>query len=794
MYLKSLLGTNSLTQFETLRHHHDFLKGATQLQVLRIAKCAICYWSIFRLCIFILDTLSQFNLNKRTNSFGRLSGGYFMGIHRSQLHFQRVIGTAKLGVASLTLSLALIACNSSPAATPISGSREPTSNNPATNWNSTVSASGIDNGYLSDQEWLAATNGWGPVEKDLANGDDGARDGDKIQINGVVFEKGLGTHANSSLEYDLNASCSSFTASVGVDDAKKYAPKIGGTVVFQVLIDGSERFNSGLMKRGMSAQNLNLDLRGAGRLQLVATDAGDGVAFDHADWANAQITCGQNNPPPNTGLKTGQLSDQFSLATVLENGWGDPQIDRDNGDSAPETYADKYKLQINGVIYEKGLGVHANSSIQFPLNGQCSSFSALVGADDGTKYNLQSRGGGTVVFQVFVDDAKKFDSGFIKRGEAAKSVNVVLTHGQKLKLVATDGGDGSAFDHADWVNAMVKCGDTVSNPPPPNPPLPVNPPPSNVEYKGVSAEMWAEIDARAAEFGDWHNCHARINAIPTAGYTITPSNGDAINQALSQSNTVILKGGMYRISSTLELAGKKLIGAPGEDITINAIDVATAVSMGNDSVLANVKIIDAGNVGIQLWSNNVLHRVSVARTGRSSYLTTDGRGIRRVNDNSVNNCLVSTESRDNYNDVDYTGGYSFPTTVRGGNGDGYVISGSTIIDSFAYNNSDDGFDSWEAQPNYFYFSAAHDGGKSSLGFPEGYNNGDGNGFKLGRGDQTMYIYKSKAYNNKQSGFDANSNTAYPSFVILCSESYGNGTGGFGQDWAQGLTGNTRSCP
>jgi NPCBM/NEW2 domain len=715
-----------------------------------------------------------------------------MGIHVSKLHWRQVsFDTAKSGITSFALIFALIACNSAPM--PASTNREPIVNDPSQNWNSTVNASGIDNGYLSDQTWLAATNGWGPVEKDLANGDDGTFDGDKIQINGVVFEKGLGTHTNSSIEYHLSGSCSSFTASVGVDDAQKYAPKVGGTVVFQVFIDGTERFNSGVMKRGMGAQNLKIDLRGAERLQLVATDAGDGVAFDHANWANAQIMCTESKPPPpNTGLKTGQLSDQFALATVLENGWGDPQIDRDNGDSAPETYADKYKLQVNGVIYEKGLGVHANSTIEFPLDGQCSSFNALVGADDGTKYNLKSRGGGTVAFQVFVDNAKKFDSGLVKRGEAAKGVNVVLTGGQKLKLVATDGGDGSAFDHADWINAMVKCGDAVSNPPV-NPPS-SDPPPSNVEYKGVSAAMWAEIDARAAEFGDWHNCHARINAIPNTGYTITPSNGNAINQALTQSNTVILKGGTYRISSTLELAGKKLIGAPGEDVTINAIDVATAVTMGNDSVLANVKIIDAGNVGIQLSSNDVLYRVSVARTGRSSYLTTDGRGIRRVDDNSANNCLVSTESRDSYNDVDYTGGYSFPTTVRGGNGDGYVISGSTIIDSYAYNNSDDGFDSWEAQPNYFYFSEARDGGQSSLGFPEGYNNGDGNGFKLGRGNQNMYIYKSKAYNNKQSGFDANGSTAYGSFVIMCSESYGNGTGSYGQDWAQGLTGNTRSCP
>ncbi len=708
----------------------------------------------------------------------------------SKLHWQRIVlGTTKLGklgklgVASVALSLALMACNSSP--TPIPASQEPLVNDPTQNSDSTVNASGIDNGFLSGQKWLTVTNGWGPVEIDLANGDEGARDGDKIQINGVVFNKGLGTHANSSIEYDLNASCSGFTASVGVDDAKKYAPKTGGTVIFKVLVDGVERFNSGLMKRYVAAKSVSVNLQGAKRLKLVATDAGDGTAFDHADWANAQIVCGQINNPPTPGnlLKTGQLSDQFALATVLQNGWGKPQIDRDNGDVAPETYADKYKLQINGVIYEKGLGVHANSAIEFPLNGQCSSFSALVGADDGAKYNLKSLGGGTVTFQVFVDGVKKFDSGLIKRGDAAKSVNLVLTGGQKLRLVATDGGDGSAFDHADWVNANVNCGTTVSNPPP-----------SNVAYKGVSAAMWAEIDARAAGFKDLHNCHARINAIPTTGYTITPSNGDAINQALSQSNTVVLKGGTYRISSTLNLAGKKLIGAPGEDVTINAIDVAVAVAMGNDSVLANVKIIDAGNVGIQLKSNNVLYRVSVARTGRSSYLTTDGRGIRRVDDNSGNNCLVSTEARDSYNDVDYTGGYSFPSTVRGGNGDGYVISGSSIIDSYAYNNSDDGFDSWEAQPNYFYFSEAYDGGKSPLGFPEGNNNGDGNGFKLGRGNQTMYIYKSKAYNNKESGFDANGNTAFSSFVIMCSESYGNVTGGVGANWAQGLTGNTTPCP
>lgn len=545
-------------------------------------------------------------------------------------------------------------------------------------------------------------------------------------------------------------------------------------------LESSEHVPSASVYRKNYAMKRNaMHLLPAAMLTLAACGGADG-----SPTVPVGLSSESNTPTPLTvhkggDLESGELSDQLSRAFNVSNGWGPVEKDQSNGD---DQVSDGGTLKIAGVVFAKGLGVHSNSSLDFALAARCSSFNASVGVDDGERYRLATRGGGTVAFQVLVDGVVKFDSGLMRRGESAKRVSVDFSGAQQLRLVVADGGDGNAFDHANWASAQVACGADA-------------PPPTGVAYKGVTAAMWSEIEARAREFGDPHNCRARIDAIPSTGLAITPANGNAINDALARSNTVVLRAGVYRISSAIELAGRRLVGAPGEQVTIDARDVREAVRMGRDSVLSNVNIVDAQNVGVLLSGNNTLHRVSVARTGRSVTNSTNGRAFTRTDDNAVNNCFVSTEARDSYNWLTWDGKSDDATnTGRGGNGDGYVISGSTLIDSHAYNNSDDGFDSWEAQSNYFYFSQAYGGGKNPNGFPGGGDGGDGNGFKLGRGANLMYIYKSKAYDNKQSGFDANGNTAHRSFVIMCSEAYGNGSGGSGQDWAQGLTGNTRSCP
>ncbi|BBA95696.1 putative alpha-galactosidase [Actinacidiphila reveromycinica] len=141
--------------------------------------------------------------------------------------------------------------------------------------------------YLSDLDWVGATNGWGPVEKDESNGETAAGDGHPITIGGTVFAKGLGTNAPSTVTYYLGGGCSTLTATVGVDDEKDGK----GTVEFEVTADGTQVADSGVLTNADGPKPLTADVAGAQRVQLVVTDGGDGNDSDHADWADAQVTC-----------------------------------------------------------------------------------------------------------------------------------------------------------------------------------------------------------------------------------------------------------------------------------------------------------------------------------------------------------------------------------------------------------------------------------------------------------------------------------------------------------------------
>src|SRR5439155_13222910 len=47
---------------------------------------------------------------------------------------------------------------------------------------------------LGDDAWVSATNGWGPVERNMSNGEKAAGDGRALTVNGTRFASGLGTH------------------------------------------------------------------------------------------------------------------------------------------------------------------------------------------------------------------------------------------------------------------------------------------------------------------------------------------------------------------------------------------------------------------------------------------------------------------------------------------------------------------------------------------------------------------------------------------------------------------------
>ncbi|MER6438076.1 NPCBM/NEW2 domain-containing protein [Streptomyces sp. NPDC001185] len=140
---------------------------------------------------------------------------------------------------------------------------------------------------LGDLPWMSAANGYGPVERDTSNGESAAGDGHPITIGGVVHAQGLGVHAASAVEYYTGKRCETVTADVGVDDEKGDR----GTVAFEIWADGTEVASTGVLTNAMPAQPVSADVHGARVVRLVVTDGGDGIDSDHADWADARLTC-----------------------------------------------------------------------------------------------------------------------------------------------------------------------------------------------------------------------------------------------------------------------------------------------------------------------------------------------------------------------------------------------------------------------------------------------------------------------------------------------------------------------
>jgi hypothetical protein len=140
--------------------------------------------------------------------------------------------------------------------------------------------------YLSDLTPTIATNGYGSYEKDRSNGENGSADGKTITIGGVTYAKGLGVHAASTLEYSLTGgNYTTFSTDYGMDDEVNGQ----GSAHFQVWLDGVMVFDSGTV-RGGAAKSYTVNVAGKSKLRLVVTDNGDGIANDHADWANAKLS------------------------------------------------------------------------------------------------------------------------------------------------------------------------------------------------------------------------------------------------------------------------------------------------------------------------------------------------------------------------------------------------------------------------------------------------------------------------------------------------------------------------
>jgi len=152
--------------------------------------------------------------------------------------------------------------------------------------------------YLSDLYWKKASIGWGELHlnRSVENG--------PILLDGTSYAKGIGFSGDSEIVYRLDKAAVRFEAVVGsTEDVQK--------IKFQVFVDEEKKFDSGPMSASTPKQSIQLSVKGASELRLVAIGQGD------AGWADAKLTVRGKSELPAMTAPAGDIGDP-------ENPKGDP--------------------------------------------------------------------------------------------------------------------------------------------------------------------------------------------------------------------------------------------------------------------------------------------------------------------------------------------------------------------------------------------------------------------------------------------------------------------------------------
>jgi hypothetical protein len=279
----------------------------------------------------------------------------------------------------------------------------------------------------------------------------------KITVGGIVFEKGISmspkVDAPAEVIYDIEGlGYTSFTALAGKDKtAGLQLPNgdegIKGTrISFEIWVDGVKQADSGSLTYPRSYY-FNVDITNAKELKLITTDGGDGYYCDTASWAN----------PTLWNEEKAQISSKSLTSITPES-----HVSYDN-QYYTDTTSLSQRITVGKIVYEKGLSMHPKAEspaeLIYDISGLgFTNFSAICGKDRTAGLELPDGDKGitgtNVSFEVWVDGAKKADSGALPY-PYTYVFDVDITNANELKLVITDGGDGIYCDSASWANPIL---------------------------------------------------------------------------------------------------------------------------------------------------------------------------------------------------------------------------------------------------------------------------------------------------------------------------------------------------
>lgn len=180
--------------------------------------------------------------------------------------------------------------------------------------------------YLSDLEWVSGVAGdpsknGGKPYKDRAweDHDMSLTDASKEE---ATFAKGLGTHADSTIVYDLTGKgYKTFSAKIGVSYFKHTSnePKL----VFTVIADGETLYTSPTAMLGATPYvELDLDVTGKNELKLLMMQASNNWSA-HGNWADAKFILPMETPATQYGVTVTEATNAAVWADFKEAAEGE---------------------------------------------------------------------------------------------------------------------------------------------------------------------------------------------------------------------------------------------------------------------------------------------------------------------------------------------------------------------------------------------------------------------------------------------------------------------------------------
>ncbi|MCD8538326.1 MAG: NPCBM/NEW2 domain-containing protein [Leadbetterella sp.] len=117
-------------------------------------------------------------------------------------------------------------------------------------------------------------------------------DGNTIQVSGVQYFQGIGTHADSRMVFDLSGGgYTTFYGKVGRSDDADNGSDLG-KVMFKIKTDGSEVWASVVHGNTTGAQSFSINVSGKSTLELIVDKYSDENYYDHANWIDVYLSGG----------------------------------------------------------------------------------------------------------------------------------------------------------------------------------------------------------------------------------------------------------------------------------------------------------------------------------------------------------------------------------------------------------------------------------------------------------------------------------------------------------------------